>query len=172
MHTQPLTHGGEHTGLKVSALVAVDGLRSSKPAEHPRCQGVDDGLCLLVRQSIGLRPFCEIVHSCEHPAVSTVCGGERPNYIHSHPLHGSPHRELLELSMRAAWGALSRCAVVTAAAKVLHIPLVLPPVKALTEAAECFCDPNVSSPHPHHEYSGAPPPAMLLGPPPATSPLP
>lgn len=54
VHTQPLTHGGEHTGLKVSALVAVDGLRSSKPAEHPRCQGVDDGLCLLVRQSIGL----------------------------------------------------------------------------------------------------------------------
>jgi hypothetical protein len=24
VHTQPLTHGGEHTGLKVSALVAVD----------------------------------------------------------------------------------------------------------------------------------------------------
>ena len=50
VHTQPLTHGDKNTGLKVSALVDVDGLCSSKPAEQPPSQRLNKHLSHLARQ--------------------------------------------------------------------------------------------------------------------------
>ncbi|KAK6306080.1 hypothetical protein J4Q44_G00230050 [Coregonus suidteri] len=73
--------------------------------------------------------------------------GNGPNL---HPLPPSPWEPPLELSMRAAWGALSRCAVVTAAAKVFHIPLVLPPTKerraTLQEWGESYTQKQLNKP--------------------------
>ena len=99
MNAQALTHSGEHPGLKVSPLVAMQSLWHPKTAEHALQQGVGHGLSFLIGDGIGFGPLGEVVDGSGNEAVATVRAGQRPHHIHRHPLHRRAHQKLLKGSM-------------------------------------------------------------------------
>lgn len=98
-----------HLGLKVPALVAVQLLWHTKPSEHLSHQAFSSGNGALVRDSIGFRPFGEVVHGHKNIAVTLFCDWKWPQNVQSHTLHGGPHLVLLQGGIVLAPSGSCRC---------------------------------------------------------------